>query len=35
MLNYSKLQGKSYVLQSLTGLNQSEFETLLKSFEVA
>ena len=35
MLNYSKVQGKSYVLQSLTGLNQVEFETLLKSFEVA
>ncbi len=35
MLNYRKVQGKSYVLQSLTGLNQSEFETLLNSFEVA
>jgi hypothetical protein len=35
MLSYSKVQGKSYVLQSLTGLNQVEFETLLKSFEVA
>jgi hypothetical protein len=35
MLSYSKVQGKSSVLQSLTGLNQSEFETLLKSFERA
>jgi hypothetical protein len=35
MLSYSKVQGKPYILQSLTGLNPSEFERLLKSFEVA
>lgn len=35
MLSYRNVQGKSSVLQSLTGLNQAEFETLLKSFEVA
>ncbi len=35
MLSYSRVEGNSNVLQSLTGLNQPEFETLLKSFEVA
>jgi len=35
MLSYSKVAGKSSVLQSLTGLNQQEFEKLLVSFEVA
>lgn len=35
MLHYRKVEGKPYVLQSLTGLNPREFETLLKSFEVA
>jgi hypothetical protein len=35
MLSYSKVEGKSNVLRSLTGLNQVEFEALLKSFEVA
>jgi hypothetical protein len=35
MLSYSKVAGKSYVLQSLTGLNQPEFEKLLKSFDLA
>jgi hypothetical protein len=35
MLSYRKVQGKSNVLQSLTGLNQVEFEKLLVSFEVA
>jgi hypothetical protein len=35
MLSYSKVQGKSYILQNLTGLNPSEFEHLLVSFEVA
>jgi hypothetical protein len=35
MLSYSKVQGKPDILRSLTGLNPSEFETLLVSFEVA
>jgi hypothetical protein len=35
MLSYSKVQGKPYVLQNLTGLNPQEFEELLKSFDVA
>jgi len=35
MLSYSKIQDKSYVLQSLTGLNRQEFEELLKSFDLA
>jgi hypothetical protein len=35
MLSYSKVEGKPYVLQSLTGLNPPEFEELLKSFDVA
>lgn len=34
-LSYSKVQGKPYILQSLTGLNQPEFERLLKSFDLA
>ena len=34
-MNYAMLQNKPRVLQSLTGLNRDEFETLLKSFEVA
>jgi hypothetical protein len=34
MLSYSKVQGKASVLQSLTGLKQPEFETLLKSFDM-
>lgn len=34
MLSYSKVAGKSSVLQSLTGLNQREFEKLLKSFDL-
>jgi hypothetical protein len=34
MLHYRKVEGKPSVLQSLTGLNQREFETLLRSFEV-
>lgn len=35
MLSYAKIQSKPQVLKSLTGLTQSEFESLLKSFEVA
>lgn len=35
MLSYRKVEGKNYVLQSLTGLNQQEFERLLESFEKA
>jgi hypothetical protein len=35
MLSYSKVQGKNYILQSLTGLNQAEFEQLLNSFDRA
>jgi DDE superfamily endonuclease/Helix-turn-helix of DDE superfamily endonuclease len=35
MLSYSKVEGKRYILQSLTGLNPQEFEELLKSFELA
>jgi hypothetical protein len=35
MLSYRKVEGKSYILQSLTGLNQPEFEHLLKSFDLA
>ncbi|WP_225938307.1 helix-turn-helix domain-containing protein [Leptothermofonsia sichuanensis] len=35
MLSYAKIQGKPPVLRSLTGLSQSEFESLLKSFEQA
>jgi hypothetical protein len=34
-MNYAMLQNKPRVLQSLTGLNRDEFETLLESFEVA
>lgn len=33
MLSYSKVQGKSHVLQSLTGLKPPEFERLLSSFD--
>lgn len=35
MLSYSKVQGKPYILQSLTGLKPAEFEQLLNSFEIA
>lgn len=35
MLSYSKVEGKSYILRSLTGLNPEEFEELLKSFDLA
>lgn len=35
MLSYAKVKGKPSVLQSLTGLNVKEFETLLVSFEQA
>lgn len=35
MLNYAKVQGKPYILQSLTGLKPAEFEQLLTSFDVA
>lgn len=35
MLSYSKVQGKPYILQSLTGLKPEEFEQLLNSFELA
>jgi hypothetical protein len=35
MLSYRKVEGKNYVLQSLTGLNQEEFEQLLESFALA
>lgn len=35
MLSYAQVKEKSYVLQSLTGLNEQEFETLLVSFEQA
>lgn len=35
MLSYAKVQNKSRVLQSLTGLNVSEFEHLFVSFERA
>ena len=35
MLSYAKVQGKPYVLQSLTGLRVQEFETRLTSFEGA
>jgi hypothetical protein len=35
MLSYSKVQGKSSVLQSLTGLSPTEFEELLESFDLA
>jgi Helix-turn-helix of DDE superfamily endonuclease/DDE superfamily endonuclease len=34
-ITYAQLQGKSRILQSLTGLNQQEFEILLTSFEHA
>ncbi len=34
-MHYAELRGKSRILQSLTGLNQSEFEALLPSFEAA
>ncbi len=34
-ITYEQLQGKSRILQSLTGLNQPEFERLLLSFEQA
>lgn len=35
MLSYAKVEGKPYVLQSLTGLKPAEFEKLLVSFELA
>lgn len=35
MLSYKQVQNKPRVLQSLTGLNVSEFEQLLVSFEQA
>lgn len=34
-ITYAQLRGKSRILQSLTGLNQQEFERLLISFEQA
>lgn len=34
-MRYSELRGKSRILQSLTGFNQTEFEALLPSFSAA
>jgi hypothetical protein len=34
-ITYEALQGKSRILQSLTGLNRVEFEALLPNFENA
>lgn len=35
MLDYAKVEGKPYILQSLTGLKPVEFEQLLESFDAA